>query len=600
MTTKHDIVPTHLVIKAMRDNGYKNAAYALAELMDNSIQAGATQVELLCSEEQTIVQERTRSRIKEIAVLDNGSGMDAETLRMALQFGNGTHLNAENQKGIGRFGMGLPNSSISQCRRVDVWSWQEGIENTLHTYIDLDEIERNDLSQVPEPTRKSIPPIWLEVGSNIGESGTLVVWSDLDRCMWRTAKTIIDNSELLIGRMYRYFLDNGQVRIRLVAFDGRNIGLWLEERDAEPNDPIYLMKKTSCPEPFNDQAMFEPWGTDQVFEIKFRDEIYPVQVRFSIAKQDARIGYNAQAGSLPHGKHAMKNVGVSIVRAERELDLDLAWSNPSDPRERWWGAEVSFPPALDDLFGVTNNKQAARNFSDLAKVDLETLLEPGQTLEASKAQLSADEDPRLPLIQIAHHIDKNIKSMAALVRAQTERKKVAARHDVIEVEKKATEIIRERQKEGYEGESDAQEDTPAELRQEVIAQELIDEGVARKTAEELAAMTVNQNLKFTFANANIDTPAFFDVKSRGGSMIVSLNVNHPAYTHLMEILEEEVEDIPLDVLQDKFIRAREGLKLLLMAWARYEDELPDGPRRNKAKEARWDWGRLARVFLEGE
>jgi hypothetical protein len=58
--------------------------------------------------------------------------------------------------------------------------------------------------------------------------------------------------------------------------------------------------------------------------------------------------------------------------------------------------------------------------------------------------------------------------------------------------------------------------------------------------------------------------------------------------------------MPQDVLQSKFIRAKEGLKLLLMAWARYEDELPDGPRRTRASEARWDWGRLARVFLEGE
>ena len=33
----YDIVPTHLAIQAMRDNGYKNAAYAIAELMDNAI-----------------------------------------------------------------------------------------------------------------------------------------------------------------------------------------------------------------------------------------------------------------------------------------------------------------------------------------------------------------------------------------------------------------------------------------------------------------------------------------------------------------------------------------------------------------------------------
>ena len=97
--TTHDIVPTHLVVKAMRDNGYKNAAYAIAELMDNSIQAGATQVELLCAEKTEVVTQRQRMRINQLAVLDNGCGMDVDVLRIALQFGNGTRLNPEQQSG---------------------------------------------------------------------------------------------------------------------------------------------------------------------------------------------------------------------------------------------------------------------------------------------------------------------------------------------------------------------------------------------------------------------------------------------------------------------------------------------------------------------
>jgi sensor histidine kinase regulating citrate/malate metabolism len=140
-TNAHDIVPTHLAVQAMRDNGYKNAAYAIAELMDNAIQAGASQVELLCGERKQQVEGRKRSRIEQIAVLDNGRGMDANVLRLALQFGNGTHLDEDKHTGIGRFGMGLPSSSISQCQRVDVWSWQNGLENILHTYLDLPEFD---------------------------------------------------------------------------------------------------------------------------------------------------------------------------------------------------------------------------------------------------------------------------------------------------------------------------------------------------------------------------------------------------------------------------------------------------------------------------
>ena len=163
-TLKHDIVPAHLAVQAMRDNGYKNAAYAIAELIDNSIQAGATRVELLCGERTSIVKERQRRRIQEVAVLDNGSGMSAAVLRMALQFGNGTHLTPDEQEGIGKFGMGLPSSSISQCRRVDVWSWQDGPESALYSYLDLNDIIGRVQGEVPEPTPKAVPKRWRDVG----------------------------------------------------------------------------------------------------------------------------------------------------------------------------------------------------------------------------------------------------------------------------------------------------------------------------------------------------------------------------------------------------------------------------------------------------
>jgi len=111
------IVPPHLAIKAMRDNGYKNAAFAIAELMDNSIQAGAKSVELICVEKNQLVNQRNLNRINEIAILDDGKGMTDSVLKIALQFGNGTRLNDPGD-GIGKFGMGLPNSSISQAKHV--------------------------------------------------------------------------------------------------------------------------------------------------------------------------------------------------------------------------------------------------------------------------------------------------------------------------------------------------------------------------------------------------------------------------------------------------------------------------------------------------
>ena len=251
------ILFAHLAVQAMRDNGYKNAAYAIAELMDNAIQAGAS-VSVLW-ETQTKINQRRLSRIEQIAILDNGRGMDADVLRLALQFGNGSYLDEDKHTGIGRFGMGLPSSSISQCQRVDVWSWQNGIENALHSYLDLDEIKSRQMTEVPEPTAKQIPTIWTRVSKNFGESGTLVVWSKIDRCIWRTGKAIIDNSEFVIGRMYRKFLNSDEVKIRMMAFDLDAFYSVITQKYALPNDPGYLMEKTSCPPPFDNTSMFKPW-----------------------------------------------------------------------------------------------------------------------------------------------------------------------------------------------------------------------------------------------------------------------------------------------------------------------------------------------------
>lgn len=333
-----DIVPTALAVKAMRDNGYKNAAYAIAELMDNSIQAGAKTVQLLCADRQIQVEQRARKRLHEVAVLDDGCGMDADTLRIALQFGNGTRLNAQEQTGMGRFGMGLPSASISQCQRVDVWSWTDGADNALHSYIDLPEINAGRMRNLPEPQRRALPRIWCTAAGQreSSRSGTLVVWSNVDRILWRTSKALIDNSEELIGRMYRYWIANDKVAIVLKRFMYDEPGSIEQERYAKPNDPLYLMANTSCPAPFDAEPMFRPFpapGDNEIpITVRSKGEDHVVTVKLSIATEAARNSGGGQAtGNLAYGQHAGRNAGVSVVRAGRELELDPAWTTTYDP-----------------------------------------------------------------------------------------------------------------------------------------------------------------------------------------------------------------------------------------------------------------------------
>lgn len=594
----HDIVPASLAVKAMRDSGYKNAAYAIAELVDNSVQAGATAVEILCQEEEELVLQRKRIRVKQIAVIDNGCGMSQEMLRKALQFGNGGRL--DDRSGIGRFGMGLPNSSISQARRVDVWTWQNGYQSAIHSYLDVGEIERGELSEVPEPTKEAVPNAWVRRSNSAGDSksGTLVVWSELDKCDWRTAQSIFKNSEFTIGRIYRYFINNGKAKIRMAAFLGRATNPKTDD-EVSANDPLYLTPNETLQAPWNSEPMFEKHGAPQLIKINLEGKPLVVTVTISVAKKNARDGHNA--GDQPHGRHAKNNVGVSIVRAERELELQTGWCIQSDPRERWWGVEINFPPELDEVFGVTNNKQSARTLAEFAEVGVDQIAErEGYSSESDLMDAwEQDQDPRLILIHVKQAVERNLSAIRKVIKAQaTPRQGEKFRHlDPNSAETIGTQATKRRQEEGHKGTSDLSESLPPEVKTQQIEESLVSVGVDPVEAQQRASALVISGYKYEFYKVGVDTAEFFTVRPKGGSILIGLNTNHPAYDHLVTLLETSDEVNDVDVLKARLRKSYEGLKLLLEAWARYEDELTDGIKKERAQEARLDWGRVARQFL---
>ena len=571
----------------MRSSGYKDTAHALAELIDNSVQAGLRSKELTNIEvigiDQQLVSEAGRKTqfIKEVAVYDNASGMNKDLLHIALQFGNGTNLTADKQISIGKFGMGLPNSSISQCRRVEVYSWQNG--ETYFSYLDLDEIEEGEMHVVPEPVKKEIPKTLLPlIKSQIRESGTLVVWSKIDRATWKRSETLFQNSAKLIGRIYRYFLEAKEATIRLATYidDGRNINKKSEDF-IKPNDPLFLMKGTSDPVPYNNSPAFDlTYETDVKVFVDGQEHL--VHLKFSMSKKATR-----DAGGASHiGRRAKFNQGISLIRAKRELELNSTFDN-TDPRERWWGVEVSFEPALDDIFGVSNNKQAATLFRRM-NLDEDAKSEE-KTREEFKDYLREINDPRLPIYLLSETIDSSLSTLRDQIGRQAKGKKTQGEHfpqgSADQIATKATE---KRKKDlGKTGESDKAEKDPPEKKQQELTKELTDKGINAEVAEEIAIDAVRSNVKFLFQEGRVPGAVMFDVQARAGKLIVTLNDNHPVQKLLFDSIEEE----------DKGTSdASKSLRLMLQAWARLEDE-SSRERRAVLSDIREDWGRIVRDFL---
>lgn len=593
MTQKSQpIVSAKLAIEAMRDNGYKNTATAVAELIDNSIQAGASKVELLCLEKIEYAMVNPKARINEIAVLDNGHGMDAEVLIAAMQFGNGTRLN--DRSGMGRFGMGLPASSISQARRVDVWSWKKPGE-ILHTYLDIDDLGEG---LVPQPAKSEIPEIWKKASEGIGKSGTLVVWSKLDRCVWKTAEALIRNSEFVIGRMYRKFIYNGNVAIRLCSFSDTSPTVKAIDQFAQANDPGYLITPSSTPAPYDVKALFNPWGELHPYTVEYDGAKHVVNVQYSLVKPEARkvADGGGPAGAKDFGQHAKRNVGISLVRAGRELVLDQNLVNSYEPTERWWGVEIEFPPTLDVVFGVTNNKQEARNFSAVAEVIASKSFEGSFQQEIDRLEESGD--PTVALYQIIHAVDNQLSTMRKQLKANAPAK-VGGAKKRYEAEETATAVTKKRQDDNHTGASDAGELEDEAARKEALIADLTQAGVGAEPAEELVSKVIESGIKYIFVPADLEGSIFFSVRPVAGEIVIKINNNHAAFDKLLSVLEEPVtEEATTAELSNRLAKASDGLKLLLMSWARYEDEAGTALK-TQLQDMRTDWGRIAAEFLKG-
>lgn len=212
-----------MLIESMRDLGY-SLATALADVVDNSITAGATTIHLfadICGSES------------KIGILDNGKGMSEADLIEAMRPGSKNPLEERHPSDLGRFGLGLKTASFSQCRRLTVVTRQEAC--TSSAVWDLDHVAETDEWLVQIPDNPLLSP-WAD---RLGEHGTLVVWEKLDRLSAQrdlqggSTDSIreIDKARRHLELVFQRFLsgERGLKKIRIL----------LNNRQLEPFDPFY-------------------------------------------------------------------------------------------------------------------------------------------------------------------------------------------------------------------------------------------------------------------------------------------------------------------------------------------------------------------------
>jgi len=195
------LVDPAAAVRALRDAQYDNTGKAIAELIDNSIDAGADRVELLIEERKQLVTKRSRWRVSKIAVVDNGSGMDPMTLVEALRVGG--RRSGRRAHPIGKYGMGLPTASASQCLLAEVWTWQRSLEQPAHSILDIGGILDGRIRTQRKPDSVPVPEEWRDRVSARRidtRQGTLVAWSDFGDRVLIAAETPVRHAEEEAGR----------------------------------------------------------------------------------------------------------------------------------------------------------------------------------------------------------------------------------------------------------------------------------------------------------------------------------------------------------------------------------------------------------------
>lgn len=161
------------ILESMRAFGYTTQT-AIADLIDNSISAEASEVD---------VDFHWNQKDSWVTVRDNGWGMSEIVLVNAMRLGSRSPVEERRRGDLGRFGLGLKTASFSQCRELTVLTKVAGSDVENIRRWNLDEVRTSGewrLMKKASIARRS------ELLGSIGDSGTLVVWEQLDRFLDQT------------------------------------------------------------------------------------------------------------------------------------------------------------------------------------------------------------------------------------------------------------------------------------------------------------------------------------------------------------------------------------------------------------------------------
>lgn len=330
-TTKgHEVIPgARRLIMSLRDMGY-DFAQAIADVVDNSIEAGASLVTI------DVEFDGDNSWVR---IADNGKGMNPEQLREAMRYGSERDYGEDD---LGKFGLGLKTASMSQCQCLSVASrWNRDRANIAAYSWDLDHIQKTNRWEILPIEDSDLGPAIRQPLKDT--TGTVVLWQRLDRILGyrhpygemarKQLSQMCREIEQHLSMVFHAFM-SGQV-------SRKRLRIYVNGNEVKPWDAFcQTEQKTKKLQPIRFQVEHE--GVHG--EVLLQPFVLPHQDDFS----------SPEAFRLASGPNNWnQQQGFYIYRANRMIQSG-GWSNLRAPDEHTKLARVSvsFSPALDEAFKI--------------------------------------------------------------------------------------------------------------------------------------------------------------------------------------------------------------------------------------------------------
>ena len=300
---------------------------SLADLIDNSIDAGATKV--------LVRFFRDGDRLTDLAVVDNGDGMSPTGLQEAMRFGS------KNKKGsgeLGKYGMGMKSASFNQADTLVVVSKKESVISgrqwTVESIRDGWKLESIDQAGAAGLINRDWGPV------DTSKKGTMVLWERIHRFQVADAAnktfTVLQKSiNQHLGLIFHRFLEDSRLEIYIDLQDiSGSTGVRMKVVPLNP----FPKKSGDKRYPADFHTQLGSHG-----DLDFRAYIWPPKT----PNPEYKLG----------GKVSQRQ-GFYFFRNDRLIQAGgwNGWRNDAEPHSSLARVEINLPPRFDDAFAISVQK----------------------------------------------------------------------------------------------------------------------------------------------------------------------------------------------------------------------------------------------------